>query len=731
MTRIISGISVAQGATIINAAITFLQFTITLSLVVILVRFMPRTNTAASWTSISRTLQSSLWPTILTTGSNKGPGVVASAASRLTVLTSILAAVAGVILPLGLSQGPLVPVDPRNLDAQYVRDNSALASATTPDRGGFAYGRICSLLEELLACPGNNNPNDTAFSPTLVETFNSTPHGPFSMQYRRFSRDIPNGGPSIPVIGGAESFVLRNDTFAVDGLIIDMSSNHPGVGIWNQSLPNVTNGATWSQDVLWLEPVTECVNTNLTLDYTLKDNPSILIPNFTLTDRGGFVNLVKVLPPFHHNGQDIDLAGQAYFGAAWSNAYSLKYLNGTRESSFIGATYPLTPEMLLLNPGKVDFLRLEYLNATAELDVLCQGYAGGDTANVTNIHVSCGIFLGPPLRADDGDPRRFDLGSRWTQDLYSCASATRASIQTVTFSTNTSSGLQAMNITRNLSGPDVLWAMERTNMIISEVDLLWGRVGDQYEGDPSLWTVRAAGLYLPAGGASWWHVFPTGVPPAAHAATWSLIYQISSLSQRFIPADYTGSTDFAILSKLQSLVSQDPNTGNAQIRNLVWTDIMANYIISVPMNQTLWGAEYVRSIEYDFRFAIPGFILILIWLPSFLGAIMVLITHSLTFDHMKDVLDHVSVGRVVVGASALRVRRVNNRFMGASPLDSKFPSSPTTFVVDLGDNWGVPSLRQNEGNLADMVGDTLVTLELSRSGGVSHPRERDKLMEYL
>ncbi|KAF9443005.1 hypothetical protein P691DRAFT_764685 [Macrolepiota fuliginosa MF-IS2] len=468
------------------------------------------------------------------------------------MITTILAAVAGVLLPLGLSEGPFVLSNFRPLDAQYVPDTSPLAAATTPNRGSYVYGRICGTFD-LMTCPGGIDPNNTAIPPSIVGIFNSIPHGSFSMQYRQFFQGDParvrNFSQSME--RAAQTFILCKDSFAVDGLIVDMSSGHPGVGFWNQTLPNVTNGATWTQDILWLEPVTECVNTNLTFDYILDSYiPNASVEHYNLTDHGGFSNLTRVQPILNRDGQHIDLIQHAYKGAVWSNLYALLYLNGTRESSFVGATYPLNSSSSLFSDslGKVSFLSLSYLNTSgSDIEVTCEGYGGQDTANVTNVHVNCGIFLRPPLRTDGGDPRLSDLGSKWSQNTYSCSSATHASIQRVTFSTNSSSDLQSLQITRTLSGPDVLWATEKTDMKIADVDLFWGWVDDQYENNTSLWTVRAPSFYLPAGGTSMWGTFPEGYPAGAHVGAWGTICKSLSLSQGDTAADYSGRTDFAIL----------------------------------------------------------------------------------------------------------------------------------------------------------------------------------------
>ncbi|KAF9444279.1 hypothetical protein P691DRAFT_763528 [Macrolepiota fuliginosa MF-IS2] len=376
----------------------------------------------------------------------------------------------------------------------------------------------------------------------------------------------------------------------------------------------------------------------------------------------------------------------AYTGAVLSNGYAMLALNITRQSSLIGASYSLgfdtsTEDNSVTSAGtamigNMNPLPSSYLNFSAWVSdgssTLCQGYDGEDIADGTKINVNCGIFLGPPQRTDDGDPQDYAPGSRWSQKIHSCASATRASIQTVKFSTNGTTDLQGLHITRTLGGLNVLWATEKTNLTIADLNILWGRL-------------------------------PTT--------------QLYGRTQN--PTTYSGGSDFAIRLKFQSLVAQDPVNGNAQIRNLVWTDQMANNFIGTQTNDTLWVAEYMKSIQYDFRYAIPGFALLLIWVPSFLVAIFLLITRSLTFGYMKKVINHTSVGRVVVGASNLRIRDRDDD-------QSNFvrPKSDSTFVAP-GDDSSIPGRSQKKNGWGPT---TPVTLELGhKSGGHEDGNELEPL----
>ncbi|KAF9441200.1 hypothetical protein P691DRAFT_684747 [Macrolepiota fuliginosa MF-IS2] len=740
MIYLVSDISVAQVATAINAAITFVQITISFSLIILLIHFMPKTNTAITWSFISKALHSSLWPTILNadSSSNEISGVVVSTVSHLTLVTTALVAIAGILLPLGLGNGPLIPTDLHQASAEYLPDNSPLGYSTTRNRPQFVYGRLCRPSVDSGAifwgCPGNVNTNTSVIATYLVDKFNSTPHGPFAMQYRWFytfsgAGDNRSRPPEISVL---QTFILRSDIFIVEGLVVDMSSTHPGIGFWNQTLPKLPNGGMWSQDLLWLEPVTRCINTNLTLDYYTQgnnNNDGLDYVDLNITDYGGFANLTHKNPAPNRNGQHVDLMQYAYMGAVLSNEHAMLALNTTRQSSFIGASYSLVPtgdygsnidHGSSTADGMTHSLPISYFDyfSQARNEVLCREYGRNDEADGKDVNVECGILLGPPQRTDSGDPQDYGPGSRWSQKIHSCASATRASIQTVSFSTNGTTNLQSLNVTRmTLSGLNVLWAMEKTNMTVDEIDILWGRVDDRYENDSSLRTIRAEGFYLPR--SSYESPLPPGFPPAGHVAIWDQVYLSPDLGHISV-ADYSGSSDVALASKFQSLVGEEPENGNAQIRNLIWTDMMTNNFIGTQTNNTLWVAEYRKSIQYDLRFATPGFVLLLIWAPSFLGATFLLITRSLTFEYMKKVLNHTSVGRIVVGASDLRIRGRDDDQLSFVCLDSD------SFFVDLGDDPGGPGRsREKDGWGLSMP----VTLDLDHTGG-GH-EDRDNVLEPL
>jgi len=670
MTIVIARITVAGAATIINAIITFIQYTLSIAITAILVYAIPKINTAVAWSAISRMIHASLWPTLLQTDSSScGSSFRVSLFSNFFLISGILIAVAGVVTPLGLSEGELAQFGHQStVNALYISDKSPIALATSP-RDGYEYSRICGASLPL-PCPGNGDDGNTSvIAPSTVEIFSSTHHGPFDMQFRRYYKGL--GGYNYSMLQAklttSESLILRDDIFAIEGLIVDLHTKSPGIGLWNHTMPTLRHGGTWSQNMLWLEPVSSCVNTNLTVDYILRGSPYSGTTEFNLTDRGGFANLTRDYPGLNRDGQHIDIYQHAYKGAALSNALAMERLNTTLNESYIGRAFPLVFGNSSIYPvGEVGHFDLGYLDRNIDIDpkttsdsstarILCSGFGGRDTANITNVSVTCSIFLGPPERTDGGDTRVPGVNSTWSQKLYACASATRASIQRVTFSSNGTQDLRALRISRQPNNISVLWAVEKTSLPIGELDIFWGHVAESYENDPSLSTIRSPSFYVPAGSSNIWDVVGSGQPSTVPASAWGLVHSYRS-NDAGSTAGYTAQDNYALLRKFQLVIENDPVHGPAQIANLVWTDLMANNLVGTDMNTTPLVTRHEPSVRYDLKYGIPAALLLAFWLPFFLGAVFMFIIGTLKLAHIRHLLNATSAGRILLGHSALVVK---------------------------------------------------------------------------
>ncbi|KAJ7213995.1 hypothetical protein GGX14DRAFT_542282 [Mycena pura] len=663
MTLLIRHVTVGEAATVINVFVTFFEYSLALAIVALLVYFTPPVHSALAWNVIGRSLHSSLWPTILRTDSTsaRGTGLRVAFFTYLSFAVTILVAVAGVVMPLGLKNGPMLSNPPQNVSAAFIKDTSPIGMATSSS-DGFTYSRVCGALGPM-TCPGNSDGNTTAIAPEIFERF-STPYGPFGMLFRQWYEGLAgyNYLASLGIFSTTESLILRNGIFAVDGLVVDMDT--PGVGLWNHTLPTESpEGAVWSEDLMWLEPVTACVDTNLTLDYILTstDSPTH-IEVYNITDRGGFFNLTHDEPPLDRDGQNIDVLQHAYKGTVLSNFYAMdSFKNLTRNESYYGRTFLTNESLTNIIAGTFQLHDLLYLwsgsanftfgSDAPDLRTLCQGYGGADSANISNVAVTCNLLIAPPTRSDGGDPRKPDLNSTWTQRMYGCASTTRARMQRAEFSFNGTKDLNALSISRSNIDTPVLWATEKTELNITDIDVFWGRVPDSYENDDALWTTRSDVLYIPAGGTDISGFAAAGQPSTLPALAWSTVANGQATPSVM---DYSGQSNFALLSMLQNLIIADPTNGAAQMLNMMWTDLIANNMRGSDSRSSLLVQKNVPSVAYDMRYAAPGILLLAMWVPVFGGAAFVLVAGLLKFSYLRHLLTHTGAGRIALGSSALK-----------------------------------------------------------------------------
>ena len=313
---------------------------------------------------------------------------------------------------------------------------------------------------------------------------------------------------------------------------------------------------------------------------------------------------------------------------------------------------------------------------TIDLDLVTQGFGGADRANINHIAVDTGLMLGAARRLDEGSDR-LDPGSRWSAPLHSCATALKAHIMDVSFlinGTNSLANLQVVSMKPRTYSSDAslpLWAVENTGMNIVDVAPFWAVVDDKYESWPHLWTSRKDYLYLPAGAASILTVLSAAnsasasadAPQAALFTTYS-----DATSGRFsgdLP-DYSGSQNYPLFLKWQEL-SQSPDTAPT-IVNLIWTDIMANYVVGTkstlsarnkfadgPINSTRRDTKRpmirvlrsARKIRYDLRYGIPGIMFLAFYVMAILSALTVWVTGRVHFRSLRTLLNQTATGRSV------------------------------------------------------------------------------------
>jgi hypothetical protein len=312
------------------------------------------------------------------------------------MLTTSLVTIAAVVTPLGLYETTAPDKVPTLVDFHYVQDKSALGAGTAyrPSQG---FSRICYGGD--VACP-NSDQEVTLINVTLVDgdtgEVNYAPYGydtriprryfnflesgvsgskmnrsvssTFDIQWRTWTTSVENATDVSPglnssyfnngsayVVGAYRSLtnILLNDAWdVVEGLVVD--SKNGGVGFRNHTVPSqpLPYGAQWSEDLLFVEPVTECVNLNVSLDFSLNSanySNSLRLANARLVDHGGFVDFDRKGLPFVSIGNQTDplLFQRAQAGAWISNMLMMLVWNVTDRAA--NGSETIAPPFTYLN----------------------------------------------------------------------------------------------------------------------------------------------------------------------------------------------------------------------------------------------------------------------------------------------------------------------------------------------------------------------------------------------
>jgi hypothetical protein len=130
-----------------------------------------------------------------------------------------------------------------------------------------------------------------------------------------------------------------------------------------------------------------------------------------------------------------------------------------------------------------------------------------DIANISNIHVECGLVFGAARRRDGSQTLVFEPGAWYVQDVYTCASTTRAGIKSVDFRYNstreTAHTLEALTVVdiqpKNYSSKEEmpLWGVEDVDFALTDLNQFWGIIDPELEHSVNLSTLRREYLHLP------------------------------------------------------------------------------------------------------------------------------------------------------------------------------------------------------------------------------------------
>lgn len=295
-------------------------------------------------------------------------------------------------------------------------------------------------------------------------------------------------------------------------------------------------------------------------------------------------------------------------------------------------------------------------------------------ANMSNIAVSCGILYGAARRRDGSSSLLFDPGTEWTIPMYSCASASKASIKTVSFQYNGTAGLQSLKIADiqpkvyEKEEDQPLWAVERLEMRLQDLNPVWGITLPEHDGHPNISTARQPHLYLPGLADPFVELPTVGSQNLAGVDFYSNIMGLTYSQDEagsgvgFALPDYTGRSNLAMYRKWQEL--SRTITGAATIINLIWTDFSANAVVGTKSQlpaealQNLAKRDeptatvqvpitvYTRRIHFKLLYGIPAFLVLCLVSLVALVALILLLMGRATPAAMRRYLDQTSAGRI-------------------------------------------------------------------------------------
>ncbi|ETI21274.1 hypothetical protein G647_07619 [Cladophialophora carrionii CBS 160.54] len=552
----------------------------------------------------------------------------------------------------------------------------------------------------------------------------------FDIQARYYTYTIQTGvAHGAKYIAGAfrylSNMVLNNAVEPVEGLVVDTVTG--GIAFRNHSVPQgISLGAEWTEDLLWVEPETACADTNISVEFRipLGNGFTVLtdLANISLVDNGGFANLVQEYPYINvTNAQnDPNLEGRAYKAAWLVNVYTMLVMNLTRPNpdafgymkSKVGDRHPvnkyqtpgaklngiyatnlwqslLDPEAYISNYTLDDAPNTNYSNPFglsfmnySDIATLCSGAGGRDLANLTNVHVECGMIYGAAQRRDGSKSLVLEPETWWTQKVYTCATAMKATIKEVRFRWNTTSltgntlkSLTVVNVS-DKAYPDKesmpLWGVETPGYELQDVSQLWGLIAPDLANSVNLSTIRAPHLYIPGYGGS--GILSAAVATKdnlpAHEGLASIMGGIFQTSSNGDYADYSGGTNMAMYKRWRDYSTSAAAMGT--IPNLIWTDLAANMLVGtrswdsgngLPPNLQKRDAAsassgetgqplvpvtiYERQIRYHWPFAIPALLALLLFVVVLLAALLSVLAGKGVPARVRHYLFHLSSGRLL------------------------------------------------------------------------------------
>ncbi|KAJ9607834.1 hypothetical protein H2200_007913 [Cladophialophora chaetospira] len=504
------------------------------------------------------------------------------------------------------------------------------------------------------------------------------------------------------------SMILNPGYYLVNGLVVDAFRG--GIGIRNHTIPKgVALGATWTEDILWIIPETQCTNTNLSLHFSVNDGATSMAgDNGYLQDDGGFSDISPEVPqpPWNVGDQWKKVAStpqlkrSADILAWWNNQFVAQALNLT--SSEKGAFY--TEEFVtygqLSSPGVIKISSMDGMfmdslyydkNSSAQMALANKfkdygtGYYDDDRSVSGKPFMQCGYLysIPEPQNLHLGQSWRPDPGSPWQQSLYTCASSVSATIKEVTFTTNGSTAFQALQVVKvqdkNYTAANLpLWGIEKVDpkkYQVWDVYKFWGLIDESVKGSPDVDVHKASKVYLPAavrGPTLGNHMYDSFAAGGVFTAAWNSIYSLAAalgdVNEDKVPS-YSGTSNYGLTLKWRQLVSQAA-PGAETLLNLIWTDLITFTIVGTRTGFETMGDiqaatddknsdslgvrpvhKHERSIRYgDIRYAIPAFVVGAFFLVTLVISLLMCCFQRRMWSALNHYMNQTSMGRAATQA---------------------------------------------------------------------------------
>jgi hypothetical protein len=442
------------------------------------------------------------------------------------------------------------------------------------------------------------------------------------------------------------------------------------------------------------------VNNALTMMFMNVTNPASQNP-----DRKAFAYLTSTLnqsyPLYYPDGEQISLQSQIYPNILRFGSDFGEYLIGTdvdqknyttsngttiASSAVYSNPYNISAALSFTETNETfhNFTLASKCSIASEPDThtdlflewRCQGLGNYAIANISNLAAKCGLLYGTPIRQDGSASLFFEPGSDWSVPMYTCASAIKASIKTVSFQYNKTSDLSGVTVLdivdksypNETSKP--LWGVENSEMYLIDGNPLWGLVTPEAALRLNISTIRKEHLYLPGNADS--HSVNGNLDsnqnlPGADFVTDTLAatYQIRRTGETSRLYDYSGRSNLAVYRLWQNY-SHTAST-SAKILDLVWTDIAAGLVVgtkslqnthqpdstkeSKPVRSLPQATTFTRRIKYRYMYGIPAFCALLLTFISALATIYCMASGHTDISTLRTFLQHTSTGRLLTSRS--------------------------------------------------------------------------------